>query len=611
MKLVGRLLRYFRPYWGLMAIAVIALTVGGGLLSLGVAALKPMVNEVLRIAPAAGVPTPASGGGPDFLETLRRMLPAREWRDWWLDRVMILVPLVLVLVSALRGVCIYIGAYLAAKVGAQVIRDLRAALHQSITVQAPSFFEAHATGSLLSRMVSDVQRLQRVSTEVVVDAIRLGSGIPFLVVLVVLHDWRLSLITPVALVVGGYPMVRLSRRLRKASRHSQQGMGDLSNQLSETVLGIRVVQSFGMERRRASSFGAVLDTVLRADLKAGRASALTQPVLELVGSAIGAALFAYAGLFIARGQLNPGDFTVAVGGLALLFVSLRRLIRVNVELQSAMAGAERVFEILDCEPEIRDRPGAITLAGFERGIRFEGVDFGYQDRDVLRGLDLEVAKGEMVALVGPSGSGKTTIANMIPRFYDPAVGRVAIDGHDLRDLTLKSLRSQIAVVTQDTVLFDASVYDNITGGRDDVPMERVESAARAAHAHEFIVALPEGYETRLGERGTRLSMGQRQRLAIARALLKDPPILILDEATAALDAESEHRVQEALETLLVGRTSVVIAHRLATVRRATRTVVLDHGRLVEQGTHDELVDNGGLYARLYQLQFRDVEPSAG
>jgi len=371
------------------------------------------------------------------------------------------------------------------------------------------------------------------------------------------------------------------------------------------VQGARVVQSFTMEKFEIGRFGAVIEANLRADVRAGRAAAMAPALMELIGGGAVAVLFYVAGRSIAAGTVSAGDFVVVVSGLGLLFMSFRRLNTSNVELQRALAAAARVFAMLDSKREIRDAPDAAPLPRFQRAIRFENVSFAYQQRTVLDGIDLTIEKGEVVALVGASGSGKSTLANLVPRFYDPTAGRITIDGHDLRTATLASLRSQIGLVTQETILFDDTVRNNIAYGRADVPQERVQEVARSAHAEEFISEMEQGYDTMLGERGTRLSMGQRQRIAIARALLKDPPILILDEATSALDAESEALVQAALDNLVVGRTSLVIAHRLTTVRRASRIVVLDAGRIVEHGVHEELLARRGVYARLYELQFRE------
>jgi subfamily B ATP-binding cassette protein MsbA len=326
--------------------------------------------------------------------------------------------------------------------------------------------------------------------------------------------------------------------------------------------------------------------------------------MELFGAVAGALLFSYAGRQVAKGRITGGDVMVIVGSLGYFFMSLRRMNTINSEVQQAIAAAKRVFTMMDREREIRDLPGAVTLPPFAREIRFEHVDFAYDDEKILDGVDVTILRGETIALVGASGAGKTTIANLLPRFYDPTAGRILFDGHELRSVTLESLRGQIGLVTQETVLFNDTVKNNIAYGRSDIPMDRIVAAARSAHAHEFIEGLPEKYETIVGERGARLSVGQRQRLTIALALLKNPPILILDEATSALDSESEKLVQEALEVLMRNRTSLVIAHRLATVRRADRILVMERGRVVETGTHRELLERDGLYARFHALQMQ-------
>ncbi len=403
----------------------------------------------------------------------------------------------------------------------------------------------------------------------------------------------------------GYPMIRLGRKLRRAATASQEHMALVANRLTESIGGIKVVQGFGMERYEVGRFKQALQRMLRADLRAGRARALAPAAMELLGALVGAAIFYIAGYYISRGRLDPGNFSVVLLCLGLLFMSTRRLNAVYAEMQRAMAAADRVFDMLDRERKVVESPTAEPLPPFSREIHFERVGFSYGDEQVLDEIELRIHKGERVALVGPSGSGKSTLASLLPRFYDPTRGCIRIDGRDIREVTLASLRGQIGLVTQETVLFADTVRNNVAYGCGEVPLERVIAAARASQAHEFIQRLPQGYDTLLGERGTRLSMGQRQRITIARALLKDPPLLILDEATSALDAESEALVQQALERLLQGRTSLVIAHRLSTVRNADRIVVMDAGRIVEQGSHDSLIARGGTYSRFHDLQFRE------
>jgi len=536
---------------------------------------------------------------------VRDWLPREKIARWTREHAFVEVPLLLLSIFLLRSVLGYFGQYFMIRTGSCVIRDVRLELYRSVAYQSPGFFHAHPTGVILSRILNDVQVIRRVATISMANGVRVAAMVPFMFLVAFLHEWRLSLLVTVALPLLGWPMVRLGRRLRRAATASQRNMADMAHKVTESVSGVRVVQSFGMEPYEVGRFELSIGAVLRAELKAGRATSLAPAVIELLGALVGAALLIVAGKGIAAGSLDPGSLGVVVICLGMLFASTRRLNSFYAEIQRALAAAVRVFDMLDREREIRDLPDAAELPVFSEQIRFETVDFSYGDENVLEGLDLTIRKGEIVALVGPSGAGKTTLANLLPRFYDPTRGRVLIDGHDVRRVTLDSLRAQIGIVTQETVLFDDSVRNNIAYGRADCPLERVIEVARATQAHGFIERLPQGYDTVIGEGGERLSMGQRQRLTIARALLKDSPILILDEATSALDARSEALVQEALEVLMRGRTSLVIAHRLATVRRADRIVVLDEGGVVEEGSHRELLEREGVYARLHSLQFRE------
>ncbi len=611
MSELRRLFGYVRPHLGRMVLAAVLLAVAGALMSAMVGTIKPLVNTVLLPAsPAAAAPQVSAPATPqdDLQQTVKRMLPIAEFQEWARRHAYVQVPLLIVGIFFIRALFLYFGQYLMTKSGSMVVRDLRADLYASVAYQSAGFFQAHPTGTILSRVLADVQQIQRIMTNVLSDAVRVVAMLPFLVVLVVVQDWRLALVAMVVLPLLAWPMVRLGRRLRRASTRAQESIATAAGLLTESVTGVRVVQSFGMEAFEIGRFRDALSRLLSADLKAARATAMAPAVMELVGAAAGASIFYLAGRRIAAGTLDGGRFFVVLVGLGLLYMSVRRLNQLNVELQHALAAATRIFAMMDKKPAITDRPGASVLPPFREAVRFQGVGFAYDGAPVLRDIDLTLGRGEVVALVGRSGSGKSTLANLLPRFYDPSDGRITVDGHDLRDVTLRSLRAQIGLVTQETVLFDDTVRANIAYGRAEVPLERVMEAARAAHAHEFVRLLPEGYDTRLGERGARLSMGQRQRLAIARALLKDPPILVLDEATSALDAESEALVQEALETLMVGRTSLVIAHRLATVRRADRIVVLEAGGIVEVGRHADLLARGGLYARLHELQFQESGP---
>lgn len=609
MNELRRLFGYMRPYLGRIIAAGVLLGLAGALMSGVFLTLQPLVDQVFVGAsqPAAAVAAPVADRTPhfNFLEAVKKKIPKDKVVAWAKDRAYVQVPLLLAAIVGFQAVLLYFGQYLVMKAGTSIIRDLRADLHEAITYQSLRFFQANPTGTILSRILADVARLQKVSTDVFADFVRVGGSMPFTIAAALLLDWKLTLVAMVALPLLAYPMVKLSKRLRKASTRSQEKQGETASLLAETLAGAKVVQGFAMERFEIGRFRAALDRMLAADLKAARAMALAPAVMQLFGGVAGGLLFAYAGRQVAKGRISGGEVTAILALLGYLFMSLRRMNTINTEAQQAIAAAKRIFDVMDREREIRDLPGSVPLPPFAREIRFERVDFAYDNDKVLDAIDLTIRRGETVALVGVSGSGKSTIANLVPRFYDPTAGRLSIDGHDLRTVTLESLRGQIGLVTQETVLFNDTVKNNIAYGRGDVSMEKIVAAAKAAHADEFVTSLPEGYDTILGERGARLSVGQRQRLTIARALLKDPPILILDEATSALDSESEKLVQEALEVLMANRTSIVIAHRLATVRRADRILVMDKGRIVEEGSHRDLLDRDGIYARLYALQVEE------
>jgi subfamily B ATP-binding cassette protein MsbA len=604
MNVLRRLAGYVRPYLGRLVAATLMLVLSGALMGAVVSTVKPLVNNVLLGQVEEAASETAAEAGPDILREVRDWFPRERIARWTREHAFVEVPLLLVLIYLIRSTLGYFGQFFLIRTGCCVIRDLRLNLYRAVAYQSPGFFREHPTGVILSRILNDVQVVRHVVTTSLAHGVRVAAMVPILLAVAFLHEWRMSLLVTVALPLLGWPMVRLGRKLRSASTLSQQKMAEVAHKVSESVSGVRVVQSFGMEPYEIGRFERSVHGVLRAELRAGRATSLAPALIELFGAMVGAALFYVAGRGIAARALDPGDLGVVMVCLGVLFASTRRLNALYAEIQRALAAAVRVFDMLDREREIRDLPGARELPPFGESIRFEGVDFSYGDENVLEGVDLAIRKGEVVALVGPSGAGKSTLANLLPRFFDATRGRVLIDGHDVREVTLSSLRGQIGIVTQETVLFDDTVRNNIAYGREDCPLERVIEVARATQAHEFINRLPEGYDTVIGEGGDRLSMGQRQRLTIARALLKDPPVLILDEATSALDAKSEALVQQALEVLKRGRTSLVIAHRLATIRRADRIVVIDEGRIVEVGSHRELLAREGVYARLHALQFR-------
>ena len=603
MSVLWRLLAYVRPYAGRLVAAFLMLMISGALVGAIVSTVKPLVNEVL-LDPTPELQTVERDPGPDILRSVRSWIPTHRISGWAREHAFVEVPLLLVLVYFIRSVLGYLGQYMTIQTGSYVIRDLRKDLYESVAHQSPGFFQAHPTGVILSRILNDVQIVRGLATGALANGIRVVAMVPFVIIAAFLHEWRMSLLAIVALPLLGIPMVKLGRKLRRAATSSQETMADVAHKVNESLLGVRVVQGFGMESYEVERFYDAITRVLRAEFKAGRAASLAPALIELVGAIVGAVLFYIAGRGIAAGSLDPGNFFVVLICLGLLFVSIRRLNALYAQTQTALSASVRVFDMLDRERDVKDLPDAKPLPCFSSAVEFEAVDFSYGDELVLERIDLTVRRGEVVALVGPSGGGKSTLVNLLPRFYDPSHGRVLVDGQDIRHVTLASLRSQVGIVTQETILFDDTVRNNIAYGRSECPLEKVVEVARATQAHGFIEKLPNGYDTVLGEGGARLSMGQRQRLTIARALLKDSPILILDEATSALDARSEALVQQALAVLIRGRTSLVIAHRLSTVRRADRIVVIDAGRIVEQGPHAELLASNGLYSRLHELQFQ-------
>ncbi|OFW18806.1 MAG: hypothetical protein A3H97_04535 [Acidobacteria bacterium RIFCSPLOWO2_02_FULL_65_29] len=505
----------------------------------------------------------------------------------------------------LKGLGSYASTYLMASVGQRVVTDLRNDLYRHILGQSASFFSQRTTGQLMSRLNNDVGQVQQAVSETAGDLARESIALVAYGALLFYYDAWLAVFCFISAPLIVYPLIRLGQRVRRTTRRSQEALEQLSHVSVEAFTGHRIVKAFGSEGTEAEKFARAGDHLYRTNMKVTAALSSLPPLMEVLGGVAMAGALWYGSREIATGQLSLGEFTSFIAALFLMYGPAKKLSRVNASLQQAIAASERIFEMLDTHTEVKEKPGAPALAPFRRAIEFRDVSFGYEELNTrtLRGVSFTVPAGQMVAIVGRSGAGKTTLVNLLPRFYDVSAGSILIDGVDIRDVTLASLRSQIGIVTQETVLFDDTVASNIAYGAPGASLAEIESAARVAHAHEFISALPRLYETLIGERGQRLSGGQRQRVAIARALLKNAPILILDEATSALDTEAERLVQDALANLMMNRTSFVIAHRLSTIRRADAIVVIERGRIVEVGRHDELLARpSGAYALLYQMQ---------
>ena len=616
--------RFARPYAGWMVLAALTVPVFGAASVALVGLTEPVFRDVL-LAPvgsidaagaaldsaAAQQPTPSRPSALNLKAATDRGYQSLKRRFGITDRTVVyFVPALLLLIFAIRGVADFTSGYAFQHVGLGMTTRIRNELYRALLAQSARFHAEHRSGALMSRVVSDISQVQTAASTRLFDLVQQSVLLLMLVALLISTDAKLALVCLISAPLAIIPIVRFGRDMRRAVSRGQAEMAALSGVMSEGLRGHRIVKAYSMEAFEARRFEAVSHRHFAASLRAQLIANLSGPVVELLITAGAAAFLIYAGISVRSGELKTAGLVQFMANLLVMYDPIRRINKVNLGLQQALASAGRVMDILAIPEQVTERPGARTLTGFSDRLSYEHVGFAYGEAPVLRDVSLDIRRGETLAIVGPSGAGKTTLVNLLPRFFDSTEGRVTIDGHDLRDVTITSLRSLIGLVTQETVLFDDTIRNNIAYGRADIPLEQVRRAAAAAYADEFIAQQPRGYDTVIGESGMHLSGGQRQRLAIARALLKDAPILILDEAMSQLDSESELLVQQALRNLTRGRTTLVIAHRLATVVEADRIVVLDAGRIVQIGRHDALLAVSGPYRRLFEGQFVRSQPIA-
>ena len=570
---IYRILQYVKPYKRRLIIAMVCMVIVASMAGAQAYMIKPLLDEI-------------------FIKQDSTMLK--------------LVPLAILGIFFVKGFFYYIYNYFLVRVGQSVIRDLRNIIYSHIQSLPLSFFQKKPTGELISRIISDVTLIQGAVSNILVGILKDTCQVLFLIGVIFYQDWRMASIAMISLPLVVYPIVNFGRRHRRLSRSNQQTTAQVSNILYETITGNRIVKAFGMEKYEVGRFAKTLDMLFAIVMRDTRIGAISRPLMEFLGG-VGISLVVwYGGSQVLAGKSTPGTFFSFLTALIMIYEPIKGVSAINNSLQQGIAAAERVFDILDVKPDVAERKDAIVLPTVKDAIEFTDVRFRYNDdTEVLKGINLKVRVGEVLAVVGSSGGGKSTLVNLIPRFFDVSSGSLTIDGTDIRDVTFNSLRKQIGIVTQQTILFNDTVRNNIAYGSPDASEEQIIDAARAAHALKFIQHLPNGFDTVIGESGARLSGGERQRLSIARAILKNAPILILDEATSSLDTESEREVQQAIENLVQSRTTFVIAHRLSTIRNAHRIIVMQDGNIVEEGTHETLLPLDGVYKMLHDMQFQD------
>ncbi|HXC96652.1 MAG TPA: ABC transporter ATP-binding protein [Edaphobacter sp.] len=609
MRRIWRLLLYVKPYALYSLASVVLMAIVGAMAAFRILLVKPIFDNVLSPDAPPGLVLVFRIPHTDYVINLQRLLPSYFHNAWTV------VAVALVGSALLKSICDYTGTYLVNRAGFGMITDLRNDLYNAVLRRSVGFFQKHTTGTLLSTLINDIEKVQFAMSSVMSDFLQQFFTLIFTAVAVVIVGGRLAWVLLLFVPVVVFSARRIGRGVRQTTRKGQDKLAEIQNILHETITGNRIVKAFGMEMWEMNRFRRAARRLFDANLRSVKVQAISSPLMDLIAS-VAIALLLYLGrISIQRQAMTAGSFITFLIAVFTLYDPVRKFAAFYNSFQQAIGASDEIFRFMDATDDVQEKRRAFVLKGFSDQIQFDHVGFAYESegetKPVLHNINLTVKRGEVIALVGPSGAGKSSLVNLIPRFFDVNEGKILIDGHDLRDVTIASLREQIGKVTQETVLFNDTVRNNIAYGQPDVPIAKVEEAAQMALAHDFIQNMPEGYNTVIGEKGLRLSGGERQRLAIARAILKNAPILILDEATSALDMESELYVQAALANLMRDRTVFVIAHRLSTVRRATRIAVIEGGQITEIGTHEELMQHSGTYQRLYNMQFAGEDTVSG